>query len=145
MVRREGNPVRVSSEVIDARDDKTIWADSYDRDLTDIFAIQSEVAQTIARKLAATLSAEEKKRIEAKPTDSLEAYELYLRAKEVTADAKVYMGVDISEKALRDAISFLEQAVQIDPQYALAYCPSTEAQDLLYLNYDRTLQRTSLA
>ncbi len=145
MVRREGNHVRVSTELIDARDDKTIWADSYDRDLTDIFAIQSEVAQTIAGKLAATLSAEEKKRIEAKPTDSLEAYDLYLRAKELTADAKVYMGVDISEKKLRDAISFLEQAVQIDPKFALAYCASTEAQDLLYLNYDRTLQRRSLA
>jgi serine/threonine protein kinase len=145
MVRREGNHVRVSTELIDARDDKTIWADSYDRDLTDIFAIQSEVAQTIAGKLAATLSAEEKKRIEAKPTDSLEAYDLYLRAKELTADAKVYMGVDISEKKLRDAIGFLEQAVQIDPKFAFAYCASTEAQDLLYLNYDRTLQRRSLA
>jgi tetratricopeptide (TPR) repeat protein len=145
MVRREGNHVRVSTELIDARDDKTIWADSYDRDLNDIFAIQSEVAQTIAGKLAATLSAEEKKRIEAKPTDSLEAYDLYLRAKELTADAKVYMGIDISEKKLRDAISFLEQAVQIDPKFALAYCASTEAQDLLYLNYDRTLKRRSLA
>ena len=55
-VRRDGNHVRVSTELIDARNDNTIWADSYDRDLTDIFAIQSEVAQTIAAKLTATLS-----------------------------------------------------------------------------------------
>src|SRR6201981_2422578 len=60
-VRREGNHVRVSTELIDARNDNTIWADSYDRDLTDIFAIQSEVAQTIATKLTATLSPEEKR------------------------------------------------------------------------------------
>jgi TolB-like protein len=63
-VRRNANRVRVSTELIDARQDKTIWADSYDRDLTDIFAIQSEVAQTIATKLTAKLSAEEKRNIE---------------------------------------------------------------------------------
>jgi adenylate cyclase len=70
-VRREGNHVRVTTELVDASKDSTLWADSYDRDLTDIFAIQSEVAQTIAGKLAAVLSPEEKKRIEAKPTDNL--------------------------------------------------------------------------
>jgi TolB-like protein len=70
-VRRDGNHVRVSTELVDARDDRTIWADSYDRDLTDIFAIQSEVAQTIANKLTTTLSPEEKKSIQAKPTDNL--------------------------------------------------------------------------
>jgi adenylate cyclase len=62
-VRRDGNHVRVSTELVDARNDNTIWADSYDRDLTDIFAIQSEIAQTIASKLTATLSPEEKKRL----------------------------------------------------------------------------------
>jgi adenylate cyclase len=62
--------------LVDARNDNTIWADSYDRDLTDIFAIQSEVAQTIVRKLDATLSPQEKRSIEAKPTDNLEAYDL---------------------------------------------------------------------
>ena len=65
-VRRDGNQVRVSTELVDARNDNTIWADSYDRDLTDIFAIQSEVSQTIAKKLTATLSAKKRKRIEAK-------------------------------------------------------------------------------
>ena len=76
-VRRNANRVRVNAELVDARQDKTIWADSFDRDLTDIFAIQSEVAQTIATKLAATLSPEEKRNIEKKPTENLEAYELY--------------------------------------------------------------------
>jgi TolB-like protein len=82
-VRRNGNRVRVSTELIDARNDNTVWADSYDRDLTDIFAIQIEVAQAIASKLTATLSPEEKKIIEAKPSDNLEAYDLYLRAKQL--------------------------------------------------------------
>jgi TolB-like protein len=82
-VRRDGNRVRVSTELIDADNDKTIWADSYDRDLTDIFAIQSEIAQTIASKLTATLSPAEKKWIEAKPTENLEAYDLYLRGRGV--------------------------------------------------------------
>jgi TolB-like protein len=59
-VRRNGNQVRISTELIDAGNDKTIWADSYDRDLTDIFVIQSEIAQVIASKLTATLSPEEK-------------------------------------------------------------------------------------
>jgi len=70
-VRRNGNRVRVSIELVDARNDNTIWADSYDRDLTDIFAIQSEVAQTVATKLTATLSPEEKRNIEKKPTENL--------------------------------------------------------------------------
>jgi TolB-like protein len=68
-VRRDGNHVRVSIELVEARDDKTTWADSFDRDLTDIFAIQSEVARTVATKLAATLSPEEKRNIESKPTE----------------------------------------------------------------------------
>jgi TolB-like protein len=74
-VHRSANRVRVNTQLIDARQDKTIWADSFDRDLTDIFAIQSEVAQTIATKLATTLSPEEKRSIQKKPTENLEAYQ----------------------------------------------------------------------
>ena len=66
-VRRDGNHVRVSTELIDARNDNTIWADSYDRDLTNIFSIQSEIAQTVASRLSAQLSPEEKRGIEGKP------------------------------------------------------------------------------
>src|SRR6202007_1781865 len=80
-VRRDGNHVRVSTELVDAHNDTTIWADSYDRDLTDVFAIQSQIAQTVASKLSAKLSPEERNDIEEKPTDNLEAYDLYLQAK----------------------------------------------------------------
>jgi TolB-like protein len=136
-VRRDGNRVRITTELIDAGTDRTRWSDSYDRDLIDIFAIQSEVAQTIATKLTATLSPEEKKRIEAKPTENLEAYDLYLRAKALTANARV----SIIEKPLREAIDFLAQAVRLDPKFTLAYCSSAEAQGLIYLFYDSALER----
>jgi adenylate cyclase len=143
-VRRDGNHVRVSTELVDARNDNTIRADSYDRDLTDIFAIQSEVAQTIANKLTATLSPDEKKWIEAKPTDNLEAYDLYLRAKELIADVYASFLHRNVAKPLRDAISFLEKATQLDPKFTLAYCKSAEAHDLLYTQDDPTPERRAL-
>jgi serine/threonine protein kinase/tetratricopeptide (TPR) repeat protein len=143
-VRRLGNRVRVSTELVDAQNDHTIWADSYDRDLTDIFAIQSEVAQTIAAKLTATLSPEEKRYIEKKPTENLEAYELYLRAKELFVSVRVSMNLKNVEKPLIDAIGFLEQAVRLDPKFTLAYCASAHVHDNLYFLYDPTLEQRAL-
>ncbi len=143
-VRRNGNRVRVSIELIDARHDKTTWADSFDRDLTDIFAIQSEVAQTVATKLAATLSPEEKRNIEKKPTENLEAYDLYLRAKECMVSVRVSAASGSVEKPLVDAIGFLEQAIRLDPKLTLAYCASAEAHDLLYFFFDPTLEQRAL-
>ncbi len=131
-VQRNGNRVRVSTQLIDARKDQTIWAESYDRDLTDIFAIQSDVAQTVAAKLAATLSPAEKKRIEAKPTDNLEAYDLYLRAKELYRGARVGTSTDATQGLLLDAIGLLERATRLDPHFALAYCAIANANDLFF-------------
>jgi TolB-like protein/Flp pilus assembly protein TadD len=144
-VRRDGNHVRVSTELIDARNDNTIWADSYDRDLHDIFAIQGEVAQTIATKLAAALSPEEKRYIEKKPTENLEAYDLYLRAKELFVSVRVSMYLGNVEKQLVNAIGFLEQAVQLDPKFTLAYCASAYAHDALYFLYSPTPEQRALA
>ena len=128
-VRRAGSRVRVSTELIDARNDNTVWADSYDRDLTDIFAIQREVAQTIANKLTARLSPEEKKSIAAKPTNNLEAYDFYLRARELFLSARISFTDVTVETPLYDAIRFLEQAVRLDPKFTLAYCAAaTNAQ-----------------
>ena len=144
-VRRDGNHVRVSTELVDARNDNTIWADSYDRDLTDIFTIQSEVAQIIATKLTATLSPEEKKRIEARPTDNLDAYDLYLQAKELIAYAFANpLPTGNYEKPLLDSINLLEQAVGFDPKFTLAYCASAKAHDRLYNGYDMSLTRRAL-
>jgi serine/threonine protein kinase/Tfp pilus assembly protein PilF len=128
-VRRASNRVRITVELVDAGSDHAIWSESYDRDLTDIFAIQGEVAETIARKLTATLSPEEKKRIEAKPTENLEAYDLYLRAKELIAGYEI-SGIIPDLKALSDAINLLDQAVRLDPKFTLAYCESARALEL---------------
>jgi serine/threonine protein kinase len=141
-VRREGNRVRVSTELIDARNDQTIWADSYDRDLTGIFDIQSDVAQTIAAKLTATLSPGEKKSIEQKPTENLEAYDLYLRANELIFN--IAGGTSKSKDELIEAVVFLEKAVRLDPNFALAYCASAYANDRLYWWYDQTPERLAL-
>jgi TolB-like protein/Flp pilus assembly protein TadD len=144
-VRRDANRVRVSTELIDAGRDKTIWADSFDRDLTDIFAIQGEVAQTIAAKLAATLSPEEKRNIERKPTENLEAYDLYLRANELILNVRATMifGGNV-DKPLADAIGLLDQAVELDPKFTLAYCALAEAHGLAYRSSDHTPERSAL-
>jgi serine/threonine-protein kinase len=144
-VRRDRNHVRISTELVDARSDNTIWADSYDRDLTDIFTIQSEIAQTIVQKLAASLSPVEKKLIEQKPTENLDAYDLYLKAKVLIARCEIALQTFSFEKKLRDAIEFLDQAVKIDPKFALAYCALARAHDFLYLGYDPTPSQRALA
>ncbi|MBV8098168.1 MAG: protein kinase [Verrucomicrobia bacterium] len=143
-VRRDGNRVRVSTELIEARNDNTIWADSYDRDLTDIFTIQSEIAQRVAAKLRAKLSAEERKDIEEKPTDNLEAYDLYLQGKQLLQAN--YFVLRSSEKQIYSKIiGLLEQATQKDDKFALAYCSLAKAHDILYADgTDRTLERRAL-
>ncbi len=134
-VRRDGNHVRVSTELVDARNDNTIWADSYDRDLTNIFSTQSEIAQTVASRLSAQLSPEERKDIEEKPTNNLEAYDLYLQAKQLLGPNSDVV-LRSSEKAtFSKAISLLEEATQKDRNFALAYCMIANAHDYLY--YDR--------
>jgi TolB-like protein/Tfp pilus assembly protein PilF len=143
-VRREGNRVRVSAQLVDARKDNAVWADSYDRDLTDIFAIQSEVAQAIAGQLSAALSPDEQRRIEQKPTDNIEAYDLYLQAKEKIANAEILAGGD-PEKSKHDALSLLQRAVQLDPNFTRAYCLIAFVHDTLYLEFDPTSERRALA
>ena len=144
-VWRDGNRIRVSTELIDASNDKTVWADSYDKNLTDVFAIQSEIAQTIAGKLTATLSPDERKRIEAKPTDNLEAYDLYLHALELILNSRLSTAVGAGlEGPMRAAVSFLEQAVQLDPKFTLAYCAAAQAHGLLFRFHDPTLERRAL-
>ena len=144
-VRRSGNHVRISTELVNARNDNTVWADSYDRDLTDIFAIQSEIAQTIAKKLTAALTPEEKKQIEARPTDNLEAYDLYLQAKRMLYSLVGTTSVERFGKGLDDMVSLLDQAVRLDPKFTLAYCASAKANALAYQWGDQTPERRAAA
>jgi tetratricopeptide (TPR) repeat protein len=143
-VRRDRNHVRVSTELVDARDDNTIWADSYDRDLTDIFTIQSEIAQKVASKLSAQLSPEERKDIEEKPTDNLEAYDLYLQAKQLL-EAHYWVLPGNEMQIYSNIISLLEEATRKDSKFALAYCLLTKAHDILYVDrIDHTPNRRAL-
>src|SRR5258708_6007435 len=142
-VRRDANRVRVSTELIDARNDNTIWADSYDRDITDILPIQSEIAETIALRLTATLSPVEQRMIEKKPTENFAAYDLYLRANELISNTD--LNAFNFEKTLLDAVKLLNQAVQLDPNFALAYCGAVDGHDMLYVSFDPTQARRALA
>jgi len=143
-LRRAGNHVRVSTELIDARNDNTIWAESYNRDLTGIFAIQSEIAQQVASRLSAQLSMEERKLIEEKPTNNLGAYDLFLQAKELISGN--YWALTSREKeTYLKAINLLEQATQKDPSFTLAYCLIAKAHDVLYVDgIDHTVERCAL-
>ena len=132
-VRRDGNRVRITTELIDAGTDRTLWSDSYNRDLTDIFAIQSEIAQTVVAKLSARLSPEEKQDIQKKPTENLEAYDLYLRAKASNTNSALREDFGENGQNILDAIALLEQATRLDPTFALAYCEIAEADDILYI------------
>lgn len=110
-VRVEGSLVRVSAELVDASTRETLWAQQYDRELSDILAVQSDIAQQIARALRANLSPSEQERLDKRPTDNHEAYSLYLRAREM----------DHSNRAENlAAIELLRTAVAFDPKFALA-------------------------
>src|SRR5437868_10451830 len=117
-VQRAANRVRVNAQLIDARTDAHLWAQTYDRDLADVFAIQSEIAKTIADQLQAKLSPSEKAAIEELPTKDLVAYESYARAKTLIEDA-VFSAPQ--NESLFEAVRLLNQAIERDPVLALAY------------------------
>ena len=125
-VRRSGNRVRVTAQLIDATTDDHLWAENYDRELADVFAIQTAVAQKIVQALQAELTPEEERSISEPPTENIEAYELYLRA-------RVSMGTGgLSLSADEEAERLLEQAVTLDPQFARAYALLAQARSSIY-------------
>jgi serine/threonine protein kinase/tetratricopeptide (TPR) repeat protein len=143
-VRRDGNRVRVTTELIDARTDATLWSGIYDRDLTDVFVIQSEIAKTVVSKLSARLSLQEKKEIEERPTNDLDAFDLYLQAKELLANSSFLKSRESYESCL-GAIRLLEETTRKDPRFALAFCLMAKAHDWLYANQlDNTPERRAL-
>jgi TolB-like protein len=123
-----GDRVRINAQLIDTQTDTQIWAEHYDRKLEDIFALQSELAQTIAAQLKATLSAGEKAEIWRQPTQDLQAYDLYLRAR---AALRGEGGV-IPRENWNAAIDLLDRAIARDPKFTLAYCLLNEAYVLQY-------------
>ena len=139
-VQRAAGRVRVSAQLIDARTDAHLWAERYDRDLADVFAIQSEIAQKIAQQLQARLSPREKTAIESKPTQDLAAYDLYLRAKDISR--KGSPGREERDKA----VALLEQAIARDPTFVSALCLLAVTHLSYYwVAFDETPARLELA
>ncbi len=142
-VQRAGNRVRVNAQLVDARTDRHLWAQTYDRDLADVFAIQSEIAKAIADQLQAKLSPSEKSAIERPPTNDITAFDLYTRAKDLLLTAA---GSSAGKADYLQAIDLLNQAVARDPSFFQAYCRLAQAHDSLYsAGYDHTSARLALA
>ncbi len=141
-VRKTGAWLHINAELIDTRTDTHVWAEQYDRDLKDVFVIQSEIARKVAEKLHAKISPAEKLDIERQPTADLTAFDLYNRAKNLL----LAMNSTNSERPNFLAIDLLNQAVAHDPSFFRAYCQLAYAHEQLYFfDIDRTPARLALA
>ena len=141
-VHRTGNHVHVYAQLLDVRTNRRLWEQTYDGDLSNVFAIHSEIAKAIANQLQITLSPVEKNAIEREPTTNITAFDLYTRAKNLL----VKEGIDNSKAILLPAIDLLDQAIARDPTFLDAYCLVAWAHDLLYfVGDDHTSARLALA
>jgi TolB-like protein/Tfp pilus assembly protein PilF len=138
-VRRVGNRVRVNVQLIDASNDEHVWAEDYDRDLTDVFAIQTDLAQKIARELQAKLSPAEKVQIERKPTDNSEAYLAFMQGNEICHRA------DRFRSNTEKAEQLFEKATKLDPKFASAFAALAWVHDWSYHDFDPTPARKDRA
>ncbi len=142
-VRRSGGRVHVNAQLVDTRTDTGVWAEQYDRDLKDVFAIQSEIAQKVADRLHAKISAAEKLDIAQPPTVDLTAFDLYMRAKNVFV---LLTYTPTAEGQLLQAADLLNQAVARDPSFFQAYCQLAWVHnDLHARGFDHTPARLALA
>jgi TolB-like protein/Flp pilus assembly protein TadD len=141
-VRREANRVRINAQLIDARTDLHVWNDTYDREITDLFTLQTELARRIAFALRANLSPREKASLQVHPTSDLDAYDLFLRARDLFRWSGSGDPRENGERALR----LLEEAVVRDPYFALAHCLASRFHaELYWFGYDRTRSRLTQA
>ena len=142
-VQRSGGRVRVNAQLIDAKSDKQLWGQSYDRDIADVFAIENELAEQIVSQLKSKLSPQEKAAIEQKPTTDLAAHDLYIRAKTLITTA-VFSSPE--HESLSEAVRLLNEAIERDPAFALACYELAQAHDLLYFGgTDHTPARLAMA
>ena len=138
-VRREGNRVRVNVQLINAQNDEHIWAEDYDRDLTDVFAIQTDLAQKIAHELQAQLSPSEKAGMTRKPTENGEAYLAFVQAHDLQAAA-----VEDRAKA-NEAVQLYKRAIELDPNFALAIANLSITHSWIFHNFDPKDEQRALA
>ena len=138
-VRRIGNRVRVNVQLIDADNDEHIWAEDYDRDLTDVFAIQTDLAQKIASALQAKLSPNEKARLDHRPTQNPEAYLLFVQAHDYANRAEMFHDTSLKAEPL------FEQAIKLDPNFAAAFAGLSMVESWVYHNSDPVPSRREKA
>jgi TolB-like protein/Tfp pilus assembly protein PilF len=144
-VRRSDGKVHVNAQLVDTRTDAGVWAEEYDRDLNEVFAIETEVAQSIANRLRAKVSARERLAMQERPTHDLVAYDFFVHAASLIDEAS-YAPEQERWKDYFQAVELLDQAIARDPAFLLAYCRLAEAHDELYFqNGDHTPSRLELA
>ncbi len=138
--RRSGDRIHLNAQLIDTRTDTHVWAEEYDRDLNDLFAIQSEIAQKVAAQLHVKITPAEKQAIQRKPTGDLVAFDLYSRANDILS------GKNSRPQDFAQAVDLLNRAVARDPSFLEAYCQLAFAHDQLYFDgIDRTPARLAMA
>ncbi len=141
-VRRSGNRVRINAQLINARTDAHVWAETFERETTDVFALQSELAEKIATALRANLSPLEKARMKVHPTEHRDAYDLYLRARDLFR----WSGAGDPRESAEEALHLLDQAIARDPQFALAHSLASRFHNELYwFGFDKTHARLAKA
>jgi TolB-like protein/tetratricopeptide (TPR) repeat protein len=128
-LRRAGNRLRINTQLMDARTDFPLWSERYDRELKDIFEVQDEIARKIAEALRITLTPQEREAIAAKPTENLQAYDLYLRGKSQVRR--------VTRQDLEFALQMFEGAVALDPNFALAYAGIANVCAQYHYHYQR--------
>jgi TolB-like protein/Tfp pilus assembly protein PilF len=131
-VQKAGEKVHINVQLIQADNDAHLWAQSYNRELTDIFGVEAEVAKSIADSLQATLSPQEKARVEAKPTTNADAYVLYLRARDYQTRP------DNLLQDFRSAMNLYDQAIKMDPNFALAHARLSAVMSMIYHWFEPT-------
>ena len=139
-VQKVADQVRVNVQLINAQTDSHLWADTYDRKLTDIFGVESEIAKRIAESLQATLTGGEERALAVKSTNNPEAYDAYLRG--LALEGRGNYAYSTSIDLAREATDSYERAVQLDPNFAIAWARLSRADALIYFNCDdSTLRR----
>jgi serine/threonine protein kinase/Flp pilus assembly protein TadD len=124
-VRRSGERLRVTAQLIDVGDGYHLWSDRYDRDMKDVFAIEDEISENVARALEVVLSDDEKRAIKKVPTEDIQAYDYYLRGRQYF--------YQFGRKSLEYARHMFTRAIQVDPEYALAYAGVADCCSFLYI------------
>ena len=121
--RKSGNRVRITEQLIDVNNDSHVWSQSYDRDLSDVFAIQADIAEQVASALRVELLSNEKERIRKKATEKTEAHTMYLKGR--------YYWNERTEEGVKKALRYFEEAVKIDPEFAPAYSGLADTYSIL--------------